>query len=50
MNLVNWEDIKEDFTDALLMGNGASIEFDKKFTYKSLWQAAKSESYISEEI
>ena len=50
MTIKKWKDIKEDFTDALLMGNGASIEFDKKFTYKSLWEAAKDTGQITDEI
>ena len=50
MTIKKWKDIKEDFTDALLMGNGASIEFDKKFTYKSLWEAAKDTGHITDEI
>jgi len=50
MTIKKWKDIKEDFTDALLMGNGASIEFDKKFTYKSLWEAAKDTDQITDKI
>ena len=50
MTIKKWKDIKEDFTDALLMGNGASIQFSEKFKYDSLWQAAKDTSDITEEI
>ena len=50
MTLKKWEDIKEEFKNALLLGNGASIEFHEDFSYQSLWQAAKDTGDITEEI
>lgn len=35
-----WEDIQDQFTHALLIGNGASISIDNNFRYKSIYEAA----------
>ncbi|MBT5766541.1 MAG: DUF4917 family protein, partial [Kordiimonadaceae bacterium] len=50
MTLKKWVDIKGDFTDALLLGNGFSIEFHKGFEYSNLWESAKYEGFIGDEI
>ena len=40
VKIVKWEDIKDQFTDSLLLGNGASIAIDKCFSYDSLYEKA----------
>jgi len=50
MTIKKWKDIKGDFTHALLLGNGASIQLWGDFKYDSLWQAAKDTGDITEEI
>ena len=50
MTIKKWEDIRKDFTHALLLGNGASIQLWDDFSYGSLWLKAKSEGFITEEI
>lgn len=48
--LYKWEDIQGDFTDCLLIGNGASIAISSnKFKYTHLFQEAKSQEIISDE-
>jgi hypothetical protein len=36
----NWADIKEDYCDSILLGNGASISIDSVFSYSSLREHA----------
>lgn len=36
----NWRELKDDFTDKLLLGNGASIAVCESFKYKSLYEEA----------
>lgn len=45
--LYKWEDIKKDFTDCLLIGNGSSIAIHSLFLYKSLYAEAVSRNIIS---
>lgn len=40
VKIEKWESIKDQFTDSLLLGNGASIAIDKCFSYSSLYEAA----------
>ncbi|AXQ15857.1 DUF4917 family protein [Shewanella algae] len=46
----NWRDICDDYTDGLLLGNGASIAVDGRFTYASLFQAAGEAGYLTAEV
>ena len=50
MTLEKWEDISKEFTDALILGNGASIALHPSFKYKSLWRNAIGDELISAEI
>lgn len=48
--LQNWEDIKNDFTDCLLIGNGSSIAIRPDlFSYTSLYKAAVSRKILSDD-
>jgi hypothetical protein len=38
--LRDWDDISDHYTDAILVGNGASIAISRKFAYDSLFDAA----------
>jgi len=49
-DILNWDDIEEYYTDAVLLGNGASIALHPCFGYNSLLQQARSEGHISQEI
>lgn len=46
MKLNKWKDIADDFTHNLLIGNGASIAVDKRFSYHSLFQEASDSEYL----
>lgn len=50
MPVQNWNDIADDFQDAFLIGNGASVAIHAGFNYPSLWQKAIDEGYISPEL
>jgi hypothetical protein len=49
-DIVEWETIKDDYSDCLLLGNGASIAVDEGFSYSSLLEEARSMGLISERI
>lgn len=49
-NIQQWNEIKEDFTDTLVLGNGASIAVDRKFSYKSLLETARTEKFITKDV
>ena len=46
----NWQDISKDFSDSILLGNGASISIDKSFTYDSLRKYANDNNLLSDSI
>lgn len=49
--IYQWEDIKYDFYNAkLILGNGASIAIDSKFSYSSLLEHAKLNNHINDDI
>lgn len=50
MEIKKWNDIKGDFKDGLLLGNGASVAIDGSFSYKSLKKHAIDEGYFSEQV
>lgn len=50
VELKDWKDISEDFTDTLILGNGASIAVHRDFNYKSLRDAALERGYITDEV
>ncbi|MBM5571115.1 MULTISPECIES: DUF4917 family protein [Deefgea] len=45
-----WHDIKEQFTDSLLLGNGASIAVDGRFNYSSLFAAARDAGSLTQPV
>lgn len=45
-----WPDIAADFTDALILGNGASIAIDSRFNYRSLREKAESLDLLSPDL
>ncbi len=49
-NIKQWNEIKSDFSDGLLLGNGASIAIYKKFSYKSLKQHAIEKGLFTDQI
>ncbi len=46
----DWSEIRNSYKDALLIGNGASIEIDSRFNYKSLKKYAIERDVFTEEI
>ncbi|MEJ2794960.1 DUF4917 family protein [Iodobacter sp. LRB] len=45
-----WNDIADQFTDSLLLGNGASIAVDGRFNYPSLFTAARNAGHLTEQV
>lgn len=45
-----WEEIADDFTDALVLGNGASVAVHRGFDYGSLKKAAEKEDFLTIEV
>jgi len=45
-----WAAIADDFNDGLVLGNGASIAFDQRFSYGSLRETAQETDLISENV
>jgi len=50
MEIKKWNDIKGEYKDGLLLGNGASIAIDDSFSYKSLKKHAIDEGYFTEQV
>ena len=50
MTLKQWNDISKEFTDALILGNGASIALHRGFAYDNLWENAIGHGLISAEL
>ena len=46
----DWQDISKEFSDSILLGNGASISIDKSFTYDSLRKYATDNSLLGDSI
>lgn len=44
-----WASIKEQFTQGVLIGNGASIAVSGRFNYGSLYQAAKDAEFLTDD-
>ncbi len=47
-HIKHWNDIKSDFRETLILGNGASIAVSEKFQYDSLYQKARDLNLINE--
>lgn len=45
-----WNDIADQFTDGLLLGNGASIAVDRRFNYQSLFTAASDARLLTPQV
>lgn len=45
-----WRDIADRFTDGLLLGNGASIAVNPRFNYQSLFETARDENLLTERV
>lgn len=50
MTIFNWEEISNEFTDGLVLGNGASIAFDPRFRYSSLLGSAEESGLVSSDV
>ena len=50
MTLRQWNDISEEFTDALILGNGASVAINDAFRYSSVWEAGVKAGEISDTL
>lgn len=50
MPIYQWSDIKENFSDALLLGNGASMAIHRDFGYQSLFEAAQQHQHITPDV
>lgn len=47
---MDWSEIKEDFREGLILGNGASIALHECFTYQSLLKQAGKKHFIEESV
>jgi hypothetical protein len=50
MELENWSDIRDKFTDNILLGNGASIAIDERLSYRSLYERVCRSGGLNREI
>jgi hypothetical protein len=48
--IYQWSQIRDDFADTLLLGNGASIAVDECFNYRNLLQAARQDHLITSSV
>jgi hypothetical protein len=48
-NIVKWAEIKEHFSQGLVIGNGASIGISDRFNYPSLYQAAQDGNFLTDD-
>lgn len=50
MKLRKWDDIQRNFTHNILLGNGASVAIDKRFSYKLLYKEVTEYSDLNKEL
>lgn len=50
VDLIEWTELRDDFTDGLVLGNGTSISIDDRFAYKSILDYASTSGRITEEV
>ena len=50
VEIKKWSDIKDDYTGDLLIGNGASIAVDSKFSYGSLKKHATENGLLTDDV
>jgi hypothetical protein len=48
--IVQWADLQEEFSEGLLLGNGASVAVHNGFHYASLFDAARVHGHLTEEV
>lgn len=48
--IYDWSQIKDDYGEGLILGNGASMAFDERFSYPSLYAHAQGEQLIEQEV
>jgi len=48
--IYEWQEIKGYFTEGIILGNGASIAIDPRFSYSSIFENAKASGLITSEI
>jgi hypothetical protein len=48
-NILKWAAIKDEFSQGLVIGNGASIAVSDSFNYGSLYEAAKAAEFLTQE-
>ncbi len=48
-SILKWTSIKDEFSQGLVIGNGASIAVSGSFDYASLYEAAKAEGFLAED-
>lgn len=46
----DWSKIADDFTEGLVLGNGASIALYQRFAYQSLLEEARSRQFIEQDV
>ncbi|MGZ0656504.1 DUF4917 family protein [Coraliomargarita sp. W4R72] len=50
MKIKQWNDIEADFNHSIILGNGASIAVDSRLHYRTLYEAANFEGFITSEV
>lgn len=50
MPIHQWDEIKDNFKDGLLLGNGASMAIHPRFGYQSLFDAAQENGHLTEAV
>lgn len=50
MPIYQWNEIRSEFNDGLLLGNGASIAVHHGFSYRSLFEAAQENGHLPEDV
>jgi hypothetical protein len=48
--IYEWNEISDEFTDGLILGNGSSIAIDNRFWYKSLLEEARNQELIGSDV
>lgn len=48
--LIPWDQIKDQYSDVLVLGNGASVAAAKGFKYQSLLEVAKENGWLSQNV
>ena len=46
--IYEWSEIKDEFTDSLLVGNGGSMALSNNFVYESLYEKAREKENLDQ--